>query len=192
MKDAELSPSAMMARCGYAATPFFTKADSAGIRFHPFRRTRNPKMLRRTMHHGLETITIREVALTYPHRVERLKKASGQDDAAAIVREIVAGRPQEHFIVLHLDAQNQVVSYSVAGIGTVDACLVHPREIFSTALRANASSIIIAHNHPSGDPTPSAEDRAVTKRLTEVGDILGCRVLDSLVVTADSYRSIMH
>jgi DNA repair protein RadC len=145
------------------------------------------------MHHNLETITIREVALTYPsHLPERLQKATGQYEAAAIIRDIVAGRPQEHFIVLHLDVRHQVVSYSIAGIGTADACLVHPREVFGVALRANASSIIVAHNHPSGDPTPSAEDRAVTKRLAEVGDILGCRLLDSLVVTADSYRSIMH
>ncbi len=145
------------------------------------------------MHHGLEIITIREVALTYPaHLPERLKKASSQDDAVAIIRDIIKGRPQEHFIVLHLDVQHQVVSYSIAGIGTADACLVHPREVFGVALRANASSIIVAHNHPSGDPTPSSHDYAVTKRLREVGDILGCSVLDSLVVTADAYRSIVH
>ncbi len=80
------------------------------------------------MHHYLETITIREVALTYPKHLERLKKAAGQEDAANIVREIVNGRPQEHFIVLHLDTKHQVVSYSIAGIGTVDTCLVHPRK----------------------------------------------------------------
>jgi DNA repair protein RadC len=145
------------------------------------------------MHHGLETITIREVALTYPnHLPERLQKASGQDAAASVVREIVRGRPQEHFVVLHLDAQNQIVSYSIAGIGTVDTCLVHPREVFGPALKANASNIILAHNHPSGDTTPSPQDRDVTRRLKEVGELLGCQVLDSLIVTLDSYQSLMH
>jgi DNA repair protein RadC len=145
------------------------------------------------MHHNLETITIREVALTYPgHLPERLKKANGQEDAAAIVREIVNGRPQEHFIVLHLDTKNQVVSYSIAGIGTVDSCLVHPREVFGVALRANASGIIIAHNHPSGDCTPSPQDREVTRRLKDVGEIIGCQVLDSLIVSQESFYSLLH
>jgi DNA repair protein RadC len=145
------------------------------------------------MHHNLETITIREVALTYPrHLPERLQKATGQYEAAAIVRDIVAGRPQEHFIVLHLDVRHQVVSYSIAGIGTVDSCLIHPREIFGPALKANASNIIIAHNHPSGDPTPSPQDRDVTRRLKEVGELLGCQVLDSLIVTTTKYHSLMH
>ena len=144
------------------------------------------------MHHYLETITIREVALTYPKHIERLKKVATQDEAVNAVREIVNGRPQEHFIVLHLDTKNQLVSYSIAGIGTVDACMVHPREIFSVALRANASSIIIAHNHPSGDATPSPQDREVTERLRRVGDLLGCQVLDSIVVTDRDHVSLMH
>lgn len=144
------------------------------------------------MHHYLETTTIREVALTYPRHLERLKIVSTQGDAAAIVWDIVAGRPQEHFVVLHLDTKQQVVGYSIAGIGTVDACIIHPREVFVPALMNNASSILIAHNHPSGIVEPSPQDIEITRQLRAVGEILGIPVLDSIIVCDGIAKSLMY
>ncbi|TXH16363.1 MAG: DNA repair protein RadC [Hyphomicrobiaceae bacterium] len=144
------------------------------------------------MHHGLETITIREVALTYPRHVERLKRVFCASSAASIVREIVNNRPQEHLVVLHLDIKHHVVSYSIAGIGTVCSCLAHPREVFGPALRANASSIILAHNHPSGCVSPSSNDYTVTQRIKEAGEILGVQLVDSLIVTDTDHYSMMR
>ena len=144
------------------------------------------------MHHYLESVTIREVALTYPRHLERLKMVATQGDAAAIVWDIVAGRPQEHFVVLHLDTKQQVVGFSIAGIGTVDSCVVHPREVFGPALKVNASSIIIAHNHPSGIVEPSPQDIEITNKLRAVGDILGIPVLDSIIVCDGVAKSLMY
>jgi DNA repair protein RadC len=83
---------------------------------------------------------------------------------------------------LDLDARNRVVGYELVSLGTVTASLIHPREVFKGAFLTNAVAIIIAHNHPSGDPTPSFEDREVTKRLKRAGEILGVPLTDHLVV----------
>lgn len=144
------------------------------------------------MFHNIPTVVLREVVAQYRRPIEALKIVSGQEEAARYLRLIVDSNPREHFIVLHLDVKNQVVSYTVTAIGTLDACLVHPREVFQSAILAGASSIIIGHNHPSGILEPSREDRAVTKKLVEVGELLGIRVIDSLIIGGDGFTSIMH
>ena len=97
---------------------------------------------------------------------------------------------QERFLVVLLDGRHRVVGEEVISQGTLTASLVHPREVFRPALRASAAALILVHNHPSGDPTPSAEDRAVTSRLAEAGEILGIRVLDHVVVAERGYVSL--
>jgi DNA repair protein RadC len=92
---------------------------------------------------------------------------------------------REHFTVVLLDARNRVVGVNTVSIGTLTASLVHPREVFKPAILANAAAIIVAHNHPSGDPEPSNEDVAITQRLGEAGALLGIRLLDHLVLGAD-------
>lgn len=89
---------------------------------------------------------------------------------------------QEEFLIATLDTKNRVRRVVRITRGTLDTSLVHPREVFRAAIHDAASSILLIHNHPSGDPTPSREDRAVTKKLTEVGDIIGIRVIDHIVV----------
>jgi DNA repair protein RadC len=89
---------------------------------------------------------------------------------------------REEFLVVPLDGKNKAMGFHVVSIGTLTASLVHPREVFKIVLLANAAAIILVHNHPSGDPTPSAEDLAITQRLKEAGDLLGIRVLDHVVV----------
>ena len=89
-----------------------------------------------------------------------------------------------------LDGRHRVLGHEVVSQGTLTASLVHPREVFRPALRACAAALILVHNHPSGDPTPSAEDRDVTSRLARAGEILGVRVVDHVVVAERGYCSL--
>lgn len=91
------------------------------------------------------------------------------------------GNDQERFVVACLDTKHHVQCVVVVTVGTLDASLIHPREVFKPAIIEGSSAIILSHNHPSGDTTPSREDRAVTKRLTEAGELLGITVLDHLI-----------
>ncbi len=97
---------------------------------------------------------------------------------------------QEEFHIVSLDTKNQVIDTHQITVGTLDASLVHPREVFRAAIKDAASSIILVHNHPSGDPTPSPEDRAVTRRLEESGKTLGIDVLDHIVLGRTSAVSL--
>ena len=119
----------------------------------------------------------------------------GSDDAIkycarTFARLAIDGR-QEQFHIVTLDTQYGPISNHLITIGTLDASLVHPREVFRPAIRDAASAIILVHNHPSGDPTPSKEDRAVTKRLEQVGDLIGIKVLDHIVVAKERCVSVL-
>src|SRR6266849_3817732 len=92
---------------------------------------------------------------------------------------------REQFVVLLLDGKNQVLGFNVVSIGSLTAALVHAREVFKPAILGNAAAIILVHNHPSGDPEPSAEDEAITARLRQAGELLGIRVLDHVVIGDD-------
>jgi hypothetical protein len=100
-----------------------------------------------------------------------------------------ARRSRERFAVVYLDTRNRPIAVHDAHVGTCDSSPVHPREVFGPALSLSATSIVVAHNHPSGDPTPSAEDRAVTARLRDAGELLGVRMLDHLVMGDGRYYS---
>lgn len=97
---------------------------------------------------------------------------------------------KEHFVIFLLNARNQLIVKETVSIGTLSASLVHPREVFEPAIRNNSASIIISHNHPSGDPTPSEADIQITTRLIEAGTIIGIEILDHVIVSADSYLSM--
>ena len=94
----------------------------------------------------------------------------------------IASADREVFVVLHLDTRNRVVAHETTSIGSQNASLVHPREVFKAAILKGATSIILAHNHPSGDPAPSKEDIDLTHRLAEAGGLMGIEVLDHVVV----------
>ena len=96
---------------------------------------------------------------------------------------------KEHFCVFFLDTQNRVINRETVSIGTLNSSLVHPRECFRTAILKNSCSVIFVHNHPSGSLEPSNEDIIVTKRLIEVGKLIGIEVLDHVIVTKDSHTS---
>lgn len=97
---------------------------------------------------------------------------------------------KEYFMAILLDTKNQVISKETISIGTLNASMVHPRELFKRAIRRSANSIILVHNHPSGDSTPSREDISLTKRLIEAGEIVGIEVLDHIVVGFEKFTSL--
>ena len=99
---------------------------------------------------------------------------------------------REHFIVLGLNAKNNVLYRDIVCIGILDGCMVHPREIFKSACMKSAHKIIIAHNHPSGDSTPSSEDIILTKNIKECGEILGINLVDSIIIGKDNYHSLIE
>lgn len=112
------------------------------------------------------------------------KIVRGPRDGADIIKTVLNTDelPNEHFIMLSLSSKNEVIGFHTIFVGTLNASIVHPREIFQQALLNNAASIIVAHNHPSGDPTPSQEDISITRRLVEAGKILGIELLDHLIL----------
>ena len=96
---------------------------------------------------------------------------------------------KEHFVVFFLDSRNQQIHREIISVGTINASLVHPREVFEPAVKHLSVQVILAHNHPSGDLEPSEEDLTVNKRLVEAGKLLGIEVLDHIIVTKDSFIS---
>lgn len=106
-----------------------------------------------------------------------------------ILNGYFAHHDREEMVVMLLDAKHKVIGINTVSIGSLTMSIVHPRETFKAAIVSNCSAIILSHNHPSLDPTPSQEDRVLTKRLKECGDLLGIPVLDHIVVGGDRYYS---
>jgi DNA repair protein RadC len=132
---------------------------------------------------------LRDVQPNIPERIR------GSEDAVAycmrrFARLAVDGK-QEEFHIVTLDTQHGPIQDHCITVGTLDASLVHPREVFRAAIRDSASAILLVHNHPSGDPTPSREDHAVTDRLTKVGELIGIRVLDHIIVSKQRGVSLL-
>jgi len=112
------------------------------------------------------------------------------EQAADVVMQRYGDREREHFGLLALDTKNRVIKEVVVSIGTLNGSMAHPREIFRPAILANAAAVILFHNHPSGDPTPSQNDISVTRRLMEAGRMMGVEVLDHVVVARNRFVSI--
>ncbi|WP_046215710.1 RadC family protein [Paenibacillus wulumuqiensis] len=103
-------------------------------------------------------------------------------DAADLLIEQMRYLQKEHFVCLFLNTKNHIISQETLSMGSLNASIVHPREVFRAAIKCSSASVICAHNHPSGDPTPSPEDISLTRRLVEAGQIIGIEVLDHLVI----------
>lgn len=110
-------------------------------------------------------------------------------DAVNVFREALGPDTalREHFVVMALNTKHRLVGLHVVAIGTADGCTASPREVFLAALAMDAKAILVAHNHPSGDPTPSSDDRDVTQRLRDAGELLGIELLDHLILGKDDY-----
>lgn len=126
---------------------------------------------------------VRDATQTAELSAER--RAVMDADVAASMLRFLEHEKREHFVTLILDVRNNVLSMETVAIGTLSASLVHPREVFKSPIVQSAAALILAHNHPSGDPEPSADDLALTRRMKQVGELIGIEVLDHIIVGGD-------
>jgi len=112
------------------------------------------------------------------------------EDVAGLVKSRLKGKKKEHFLALLLDTRNQLIKVAEISVGSLDSSIVHPREVFKEAISASAASLIFVHNHPSGDPEASEDDIKLTKRLAEVGEVMGIDVLDHIIVCDKQHLSL--
>ena len=157
--------------------------------FGPEEITTKPRTLRfKQIKAVYETLTVREDITKYlktgtrytaPHQV--------YETFSFLIKET-----KEMFMTLHLDGKNRIIAMDLVSIGSLNQSIVHPREVFKTALLSNAAAIILLHQHPSGDPTPSSEDISITRRLKECGDLMGIKVLDHIIIGDGEYLSFVE
>jgi DNA repair protein RadC len=112
------------------------------------------------------------------------------DDVVGLVRGRLKGKKKEYFLALLLDTRNRLIKVAEISVGSLEGSLVHPREVFKEAISATAASVVFVHNHPSGDPTASEDDIGLTKRLAEVGEIVGIDVLDHIIIGDKNFLSL--
>lgn len=115
---------------------------------------------------------------------------NGASDVFALVGDVLASLAQEVFVILLLTTRHRVREVAVVSTGTLDASLVHPRDVFRRAIKGNAAALVVVHNHPSGDPEPSPEDVALTRRLVAAGSVLAIPVLDHVIVGEGRWVSL--
>ncbi|OLS03322.1 RadC family protein [Tissierella creatinophila] len=116
-------------------------------------------------------------------------KVSSPDILVNLISDEMRFLNKEHFNIAILDTKNQIIAIENISIGTLNASIVHPRDVFHAAINRSANSIILIHNHPSGDPSPSDEDINITSRLVEAGDLIGIKVLDHIIIGDNRYVS---
>lgn len=133
---------------------------------------------------GVSLKMVKERSFLYADR--RIKSSR---DARTILIDYIGDADRENFIGLYLNTKNEPVAIQIISIGSLNAAVIHPRECFKTAYLCNAASVIFCHNHPSGDTTPSPEDRKVADRLVKCGDLLGIDVLDFCIVSNNDMLS---
>jgi DNA repair protein RadC len=114
---------------------------------------------------------------------------SSADVVASYLQKLIGMETKEHFVILYLDSRHKLIVDDVS-IGTLNASLVHPREVFKKAILTNAAQCIVAHNHPSGDPEPSPQDIALTRQLVDASKIIGIDLIDHVIVTSNKFRSL--
>lgn len=136
--------------------------------------------------HKIDVVSIRLVEEPPLYSSKELKNPC---DVAELFQDFLKDCDREMFCILNLRTKGQVINLNVVGVGTLNSVLIHPREVFKSAILSNASNIILAHNHPSGNPEPSRQDMDMTKRLAEAGRLLGIEVLDHVIVSDDRYFS---
>ncbi len=115
---------------------------------------------------------------------------SSPEDAEKAFREYIGDSDREVFAVMTLNNRHSITSLTTVSIGSLNSCVVHPREVFKTAILSNAESIVLCHNHPSGECQPSSEDIAATSRMQEAGKILGIQVLDHIILGDEKFTSL--
>lgn len=125
-----------------------------------------------------------------PSLMEQYPKITSPSDVISMLQELIGNSDREHFGVICMDTKNQPTYINIVSIGTLNSSLVHPREVFKAAIISNSASIIVFHNHPSGNTSPSDTDIEMTKRLMEVGSLIGIELLDHIIVSDLGYLSM--
>ena len=134
-----------------------------------------------------ETLTIKEEVNLYLRPFTRYNSAEQVFDTFSFLRR----ETKEYFFAVHLDGKNRICCIDEVSVGSLNQSIVHPREVFKTALLSSAAALILLHNHPTGDPTPSREDIEITRRLKEAGDLIGVKILDHVII-GDSFLSFVN
>ena len=132
------------------------------------------------------TRLVRETEFTYPTRFQ----VTEPSEVATILHDYFSDKDREEFLIVLLDTAHTVTGLSQISVGGLSSSVVEPRQIFKTAMLANAAAIILAHQHPSGNPEPSQEDIKITRQLTEAGEIMEIPVHDHLIITESDYTSL--
>lgn len=135
-----------------------------------------------------ETLTVKEDIANYLKTGTRFTAPSQVADTFQFLMK----ETKEQFITLHLDGKNRIICMDVVSIGSLNQSIVHPRSVFMTACLSNAAALILVHQHPTGDPSPSSEDLSITRRLKEAGEIMGIKVLDHIIVGDGEYVSFVE
>ena len=120
----------------------------------------------------------------------QIRTISSPNDAYEMIREQLKDLDREQFIIACLNTKNEPMNISVVAVGTLNKAIVHPREVFKTAILSNAANVIAFHNHPSGDTEPSQQDIQLTNRLYEAGELLGIKLLDHLIIGDGTFTSL--
>jgi len=141
-----------------------------------------------------QVVLIREVLVRYRGpSVSARGQVKCSEDAVRFVRKVTQDDAREHVHALYLDAGHRPIAYQLISIGTATTALLHPREVFQPAILVGAVAVIVLHNHPSGDTTPSEADRQVTRQLNEAGTVLQIKLLDHIIWVSDgSFRSLVE
>jgi DNA repair protein RadC len=135
-----------------------------------------------------EPVTVNEEITTYLSPTTRYTTPSQIYEAFSFLMK----ETKEMFLTLHLDGKNRIICLDLVSIGSLNQSIVHPRSVFMTACLSNAASILLIHQHPTGDLTPSREDIEITRRLKEAGDIMGIKILDHIIVGDGEYLSFVE
>jgi len=152
---------------------------------------------------------VRECGSVGPRRLQRLEASvelgrralaaraarrgvvvSTPEDVVALIKPLLVGQEREHFYCICCDTKNRVKKVVEVSVGSLNASIVHPRELFRMAIAVSAASVVVAHGHPSGDPQPSGADIQLTRRLVRAGDVIGIEVLDHVVIGGEEHASL--
>jgi DNA repair protein RadC len=151
--------------------------------------TTKPRTIKfKTIKAVYETLTVKEEITNYLKTGTRYTAPRQVYETFSFLMQ----ETKEHFMTLHLDGKNRIICMDLVSIGSLNQSIVHPREVFKTALLSNAAAVILVHQHPSGDPAPSSEDISITRRLKEAGEIMGIKVLDHIIVGDGEYLSFVE
>lgn len=135
-----------------------------------------------------ETISVKDSVTNYLKTGTRFTEPRQVFDTFSFLMQ----ETKENFITLHLDGKNRIIAMDLVSVGSLNQSIVHPREVFKTACLSNAAAILLIHQHPTGDPAPSTEDIAITRRLKECGELMGIKILDHIIIGCGEYLSFVE